>query len=195
MKGKAIGEALWVDSPFGEVLRTHHHSFVTFPAPENILETPGSMSFWVRRDEARWDRKPWPWYGALRGLVYIGSSTREKNALDVMMLENDLWTRLYDHRAWETAAIKSASPPWEEGQWHHIAVVWNRFDLTVYLNGEKAGHEDRFALPGGGQTTVYVGSRPTNRYGQADYFDLRIFRSALSHRRIRRIYAANNVRR
>jgi len=188
VKGDVRGEVRWADSPFGEVLRTYRNSFVTFPAPKDILEMPGTVSFWVRRDAARWDRKPWPWYGALRGLLYIGSDARETNALDLMMLKNDLWTRLYDHRAWEMVAIKSPSAPWEKGQWHHIAVVWNRFDVTVYVNGEQVGHDDRFALPSGGQTTIYLGWRPTNRYGQADYYDLRVFRTALSADRIRRIY-------
>ena len=105
----------------------------------------------------------------------------------------NLWTRLYDDRAWEMVAIESHSPSWIKDAWHHIAVVWNRFDLTVFMNGEQVGHDDRFALPNGGQTTVHLGWRPTNRYGQADYHDLRIFRSALPPHRIKRIYEAGRV--
>jgi hypothetical protein len=187
-RGRLHGEALWADSPFGKVLRTYRNSFVTFGAPEDILALPGTMSVWVRKDAAQWDRKPWPWYGELRGLIYMGSETRETNALDLMMLKNDLWTRLYDHRAWEMVAIRSPSPLWAGGKWHHIAVVWNRYDLTVFINGEQVGHDDRFALPNGGQTTITLGWRPTNRYGQANYYDLRVFRTALPADRIKRIY-------
>ncbi len=188
IEGKAHGEILWADSPFGRVLRTYRNGFVTFPAPKDVLETPGTVCFWVRRDAARWNRKPWPWYGELRGLLYIGSDARQTNALDLMMLKSDLWTRLYDHRAWEMVAIRSPSVSWEKGQWHHVGVVWNRFDLTVLVNGEEVGHDDRFALPNGGQTTIALGWRPTNRYGQANYYDLRVFQTALSTDRIRRIY-------
>ncbi|MEX2309310.1 MAG: LamG-like jellyroll fold domain-containing protein [Pirellulales bacterium] len=187
MTGESHDTVRWTDSPFGKVLRTYGNSFVTFPAPTDILETPGTLGFWVRKDEAKWDRKPWPWYGELRGLVHVGSDTRETNALDLMMLNGNLWTRLYDQRAWEMVAIKSPSPAWENGTWHHVAVVWNRFDVTAFLDGQQVGHDDRFALPGGGQTTVFIGWRPTNRYGQADYHDLRIFRSALPDWRIKRL--------
>ena len=107
-----------------------------------------------------------------------------------MMLKDNLWTRLYDHRAWEMVAVKSPSPAWRERQWHHIAVVWNRFNVTVFIDGKQVGHDDRLALPNGGQTTIYLGWRPTNRYGQADYHDLRIFRAPLSLHRIQRIYEA-----
>ncbi len=186
--GRVTGDLQWADSPFGKVLRTFGTSYVSFPAPQNILEMPGTVSFWVRKDEARWDRKPWPWYGELRGLLYIGSEVRETNALDLMMLKENLWTRLYDHRGWETAAIHSPSPEWDTGAWHHIAVVWNRFRLTTYVNGVEVGRETRFGLPNGGQTEMDLGWRPTNRYGQADYYDLRVFRAALPEWRIREIY-------
>lgn len=195
-QGRMHGDDIqWTDSPFGEVLRTHRNSYVTFECPQDILRMPGTVSFWVRKDEPEWDRKPWPWYGALRGLLHIGSEARETNALDLMMLEtsqygptNDLWTRLYDDRAWEMVAIKSESAPWGRDEWHHIAVVWNRYELTVFINGEQVGSEDRFSLPAGGQTTIWLGWRPTNRYGQADYHDLRLFRSALSPERVSRLY-------
>ncbi|MFH1742283.1 MAG: LamG-like jellyroll fold domain-containing protein, partial [bacterium] len=193
IRGRTHGDALWTDGPFGRVLRTYDTIYVTFPAPKDILELPGTVSFWVRKDEDKWDRNPWPWYGALRGLLYIGSNARETNALDLMMLKDNLWTRLYDHRCWEMAAIKSSSPKWEAGEWHHIAVVWNRYSLTTYINGEQVGSEDRFALPNGGQTDIYLGWRPTNRYGQADYFDLRIFRSALPPQRIKKIYESSKI--
>lgn len=188
VKGSIHGEALWKESRFGRVLRTYGSSHVSFPAPEDILRKPGTVSFWVRKDEAHWDRKPWPWYGELRGLLYIGSDARETNALDLMMLKENLWVRLYDDRAWEMVAIESATPGWASGQWQHIAVVWNRFDLTLYINGQQAGHDDRFSLPNGGQTTIHLGWRPTNRYGQADYHDLRLFRAALPASRVQRIY-------
>ena len=145
----------------------------------------------MRRDQTKWDRKPWPWYGALRSLLHIGSNARETNALDLMMLKDKLWTRLYDHRAWEMVATNAPSPSWREGQWHHIAVVWNRFAITVLIDGEQVGHDDRFALPNGGQTTIYLGWRPTNRYGQVAYHDLRIFRAPLHRDRIRRIYESS----
>ncbi len=193
-KGTPHGELLWADSPFGRVLRTYKTSYASFLAPENILELPGTVSFWVRKDKAEWGRKPWPWYGVLRGLVHIGSDTRETNALDLMMRDNVLWTRLYDHRGWEMTAVQTPSPQWEGGQWHHIAVVWNRYDLTVLINGEQVGHETRFALPNGGQTEVHVGWRPTNRYGQANFHDLRIFRTALPTERIKQIYESTRFR-
>ncbi len=186
--GTAHGEALWKESRFGDVLRTYGTSYVSFPSPADLLRKPGTVSFWFRKDEAQWDRKPWPWYGELRGLLYIGNDEREKNALDIMMLKENLWVRLYDDRAWEMVALKKDLPDWEKGAWQHIAVVWNRFDLTLYINGQKAGHDDRFSLPNGGQTEINIGWRPTNRYGQADYFDLRVFRAALPEWRIKRIY-------
>ena len=194
IKGQAQGELLWADTPFGKALRTHGTSFASFPAPADILEQPGTVSFWVRRGEAHWDRKPWPWYGELRGLLHIGSDVRQTNALDLMILKDNLWTRMYDHRGWETAAIKSPSPAWQDDTWQHIAVVWNRFDLTVFIDGKQVGHEDRFALPAGGQTKIFLGWRPTNRYGQAHYQHLRVFRAALPAERIQQIYQSDRPR-
>ena len=186
--GAAHGETMWSDSPFGEVLRTLGASFVSFPAPENVLELPGTVSFWVRKDEATLERRPWAWYGEYRALLHIGSEERETNALDVMMRDDVLWVRLYDHRGWESAAIAAPSPHWSEGEWHHIAVVWNRFNLTVYVNAVEVGSESRMALPNGGQTTLWLGWRPTNPYGQASYHDLRVFRTPLPERRIKLLY-------
>jgi len=73
-------------------------------------------------------------------------------------------------------------------------VVWNRFDFSVYLNGENVAHEDRFALPNGGQTKIWLGWRPFNRYGQADYYDLRLFRTALPDDTVKTIYETSRPR-
>jgi len=202
VSGEVHGELLRQDSPFGQALRTCRHSFVSFPAPENILEMPGSLCVWVRKDDAQWDSKPWPWYGELRGLIHIGSDRRETNALDIMMMQGrakaedevvryKLWTRMYDNRSWEMFALEAENPSWEKQQWHHIAVVWNRFDVTVYLNGKIVAHEDRFALPNGGQTHIWLGWRPFNRYGQAGFYDLRLFRTALPDDVVKSMYEAS----
>jgi hypothetical protein len=194
IEGVAHGEIRWEDSPFGTVLRTCGQGFVSFPAPKDILEMPGTVSFWVRKNEAQWDGLPWAWYGEYRGLLHIGSDTRETNALDIMMREDELWVRMYDHRGWETAALHGPSPAWTLREWHHVAVVWNRFNITAYIDGDQVAKLAATALPNGGQTTVWLGWRPTNPYGQASYCDLRVFRTPLPERRIRGLYDTRPVR-
>jgi len=181
------GELAWTESPFGKVVRTHGQNWVSYKTPQDILALPGSLSFWVKKGEATWGRRPWPWYTELRGLVHIADAGSQTNALDLMCVGNDLWTRLYDQRGWDTVAL-SASFPWNDGKWHHVAVVWTRLSLTVYVDGNQAARSESSTLPDGGQKTIHIGYRPGNWYGQAGFHDVRIFRTALPARRVKEIY-------
>ena len=100
---------------------------------------------------------------------------------------NEMWVRLYDHRGWLTACLDVPVPYWRPGEWHHVAVVWNRFTLTAYVNGLRMA-QDRAWLVQGGQKTVHVGWRPLNWFAASRFFDLRIFRAPLPGYKISAIY-------
>ena len=183
------GDALWTDGPAGPTLRTHGTSWVSYQAPADILLFPGALSVWVKKEPSTWGRKPWPWYSEVRGLVHIAGAQHETNALDLMVCMGKVWARLYDTRGWEIAA-PAAPSPWDDEQWHHLAVVWNRYSLTLYIDGEQAARDETSHLPAGGQQTIHLGWRPGNWYGQAGFSDLRLFRTPLSPDRVRRLFEA-----
>ena len=186
-------EIKWTDdSPFaGAVLRTFGRSWVSYDAPADILLFPGTLSFWVKQEPAVWGRKPWPsgWFDhPPRSLVHIAGEDTLTNALDVTISADKFWTRVYDVRGWERAALAADVAWWKDKGWHHVVVVWNRHSLTMYVDGRQLARDETFSLPGGGQRTIHLGWRPGNWYGQAAYHNLRLFRTALPPHRAKWLY-------
>jgi hypothetical protein len=186
------GEVLSTDSPWGQTLRTYGSNWVSYPAPRDILLFPGTLSVWVKKEAAIWGRKPWPWYSERRGLVHIAGPQHHVSALDLMISADKLWARLYDPRGWEIVALSTPTPR-DDGQWHHLAVVWNRASPTLYVDGKEAARDETSHLPGGGQQTIHLGWRPGNWYGQAGFCNLRLFRTALTPERIQRLFESERA--
>ena len=122
-----------------------------------------------------------------RGLVHISGDEHLANALDVHLTYNEMWVRLYDHRGWLTACLGVPVPYWRPGEWHHVAVTWNRFTLTAYVNGIRMA-QDRAWLVQGGQKVIHVGWRQLNWFAESRFFDLRLFRAPLPGYKIHAIY-------
>jgi len=180
------GSVDFVDSIFDRpVLQTGKTSWVSFDAPEDILEHPGAVSLWVSQDldlKSAIDMGPSP-----RGLVHIADTGSLTNALDVHLTYNEMWVRLYDHRGWLTSCLQVPVPDWRPGEWHHVAAVWNRFTLTAYVDGRRMAQQPSW-LPRGGQRTVHVGWRPLNWFAASRFCILRLFRSPLPGYQVEAIY-------
>ena len=183
---KGDGNASFVDSAFGApVLQTTDASYVSYDAPTDILERPGTLCFWVSQDHdlrSAVSMPPQP-----RGLVHIAADGHLTNALDVHLTYNEMWVRIYDHRGWLTSCLLVPVAYWRPNDWHHVAVVWNRFTLTAYVDGVRMA-QDRAWLVQGGQKVVHVGWRPLNWFAASRFCHLRIFRAPLPGYKIEEIH-------
>ncbi|MEW6751338.1 MAG: hypothetical protein AB1505_10225 [Candidatus Latescibacterota bacterium] len=186
VSGTAEGEVRFVTSPFGQpALETGHRGRVRFPVPPDLLRLPGSLCLWVSQDltmPRAPEMAPHP-----RGLVHLTGDEPLASALDVHLTYNTLWVRLYDGRGWLTACLELPVAHWRAGEWHHLAVVWNRFTLTGHMDGQRLAQEPAW-LPEGEQRMLWVGWRPLNWYAGCRFHGLQVYRTPLPPYRVRALY-------
>ena len=164
--GKVPGDVKWVDGPFGTALE-----FDGSPIPDaggdsfldgSVVEVPYhddlnlrdvySLVAWVKVDpeNACCDRNPEPWGGIIvkRNHVHDPASGGERNwghwGLWVGDPQNGGGQALWGNMAgrgeinqWWLAKRNLA-----DGEWHHVAAVWDRFELIFYVDGVDDTSED-----------------------------------------------------
>jgi hypothetical protein len=165
----------WVAGEFGTALRlTGSDSFVTLPSmPQLDGSNQMSLAVWVY------------WEGTGQYPNILTGGTWSPGGFLIFVSDRTCSFRMGrpGHRdgvaggAWaETSAPLLAELPMK--QWVHLAAVFNRPDITTYVNGRKVGSAT-WDHPVGHQGDIQVGrwAGPTTHAGLID--DVRIYRRAL----------------
>jgi hypothetical protein len=82
-----------------------------------------------------------------------------------------------------------STTPVDDGQWHHIAAVYDGATFSIYVDGEPDGSEASTGQIASSTYSVYIGenSQATGRHWNGLIDDLMIFNSVLTQEEIRRI--------
>jgi hypothetical protein len=183
-----------VESPWGETVRTSDAGWVSYPIGPDALTKPGSLSFWIRSEDD-YTGTPEDLIYQKQGLIYIASELPEemddivfRNALELHIIYQTLWLKVYDWRGWLTTGVGTSLEAWRPGEWHHVVGTWNNYNVTIHVDGQEVARHEEHCLPGGTQKRLYIGWRPMNWYGYCTWHDVRLHDSPLPARRVKGMF-------
>ena len=195
LEAEVHGNIEMVESPWGETVRTSESGWLSYPVGPDVLTRPGSVSFWFRTEDD-YTGAPGDLRYQKQGLIYIASELPEemgsmvfRHALELHIIYQALWLKVYDWRGWITTSTGASLQGWKPGQWHHVVGTWNNYNVTIHLDGEEVARQEEHCLPGGSQKRLYLGWRPMNWYGHCAWHDLRLHDAPLPPARVREIHA------
>ena len=184
----------WWQAPGGQSVRTSDAGWLSYPLQRDVLAQPGSISFWFRskddytktRDHVKHQKQ---------AMIYIASELPQeqddiyfRNALELHIIYQTIWLKVYDWRGWITTSTGASMQGWQPGQWHHIVGTSNNYNVTLHIDSQQVARQEEHCLPDGGPKRIHIGWRPMNWYGYCAWHDLRIHDSPLSPKRVQQMY-------
>lgn len=116
---------------------------VVYDALNNFNSLQGTMEMWVKVLKFPKDREKWTNCG-LAGLTQWKSGGAERQIqLKIVTNNNQQWLYCWEYKDSFKKLFQLYHPidDWEENQWHHVAVTWDKANRALFVDGAqvKAG--------------------------------------------------------
>lgn len=174
----------FVEGVKGSAVVVERRATLNYPVENNLRLDKGTISMWA---------KPIGWSGkdASNSAFFHARGMRKDEPDDWIRLE--MWKsgviQFIGGQTGKFGSIHVPVPEWEEGEWKHIAGVWENGKAALYINGRKEGETTWPIIPKDVGKEFRIGGYLWDESpGQVAVDELYIYPFALSHQEVMERY-------
>ncbi len=121
---------------------------LTYATAGNLNRAQGAIEFWLRPNWDGWDGQSYTFFEVGNGWF---------NRMRIMKDgANNLRFLVWDSTTEYGVAYNVAH--WQAGEWHHVAVTWQRTEIALFADGQRRGSSSSARPPDTLAPTIYLGS-------------------------------------